>query len=211
LPRIRMMQQCLPAGNPMARPLDLFERQLPSLWHMHCNNAAGQWDVVGLFNFENQPQERTLKLTSIGLAADDPVVAFEFWEEKMLGVHKEQITLKLAPHTARVLIIHRLPTHPQIIATNMHMLGGYHEISRQTWNEKSRRLAGQFRRVAGLEGTVFLYIPDGFRATTNSASLKPSTMLSKVFKNLSAYQVEFKGAQVDWAIEFALAARPESN
>ena len=25
-PRIHMMQQCLPAGNPPARPLDLFER-----------------------------------------------------------------------------------------------------------------------------------------------------------------------------------------
>ena len=52
LPRIHMMQQCLPPGNPRARPLDLFDRQMPSLWHMHCRNDAGQWDAVGVFNFE---------------------------------------------------------------------------------------------------------------------------------------------------------------
>ena len=32
--RIRMMQQCLPAGAPAMRPVDLFERAVPSLWHL---------------------------------------------------------------------------------------------------------------------------------------------------------------------------------
>ena len=208
LPRIRMMQQCLPAGNPMARPLDLFERELPSLWHMHCKNDAGQWDVVGLFNFDDKPQERTLKLASIGLATNDPVVAFEFWEEKMLGVHKSEITLKLAPRTARVLIIHRVPTRPEVIATNMHMLGGYHEIGRQTWNEPSLRLSGQFQRAAGMDGTVFLYVPDGYRAVSNSPSIKPSARLTKLYKDLSVYHVEFKDPQVDWAIGFERVKSP---
>ena len=92
LPRIRMMQQCLPPGNPPARPLDLFERELPSLWHMHCKNAAGEWDAVGVFNFEDQPQERTVELSSLGLPADAEVAVFEFWEEKFLGTHKERVT-----------------------------------------------------------------------------------------------------------------------
>jgi len=87
LPRIRMTQQCLPPGNPPARPLDLFERELPSLWHMHCQHDAGQWDAVGVFNFEDQTQERTIDLESLGLPAGAEVVAFEFWEEKLLGVY----------------------------------------------------------------------------------------------------------------------------
>jgi hypothetical protein len=88
-PRIRMMQQCLPPGNPPARPLDLFEREMPSLWHMHCKNVAGQWDAVGVFNFEDEAQERIVGLSSLGLSPGAEVTAFEFWEEKFLGTHKE--------------------------------------------------------------------------------------------------------------------------
>ena len=91
-----MMQQCLPPGNPPARPLDLFERELPSLWHMHCKNDAGQWDAVGVFNFEDQPQERTVELAALGLPAGAEVVAFEFWEEKLLGAYKDRVTLAAA-------------------------------------------------------------------------------------------------------------------
>ena len=38
--RIRLMQQCLPPGNPPMRPLDLFERDLPSVWHIKVKNDA---------------------------------------------------------------------------------------------------------------------------------------------------------------------------
>ncbi len=55
--RIRMMQACLPPGNPPMKPLDLFERTIPSVWHVHCRNSADEWDVVGLFNFDNQQED----------------------------------------------------------------------------------------------------------------------------------------------------------
>src|SRR5439155_4879946 len=34
--RIRMMQQCLPPGAPPMRPIDLFDRTVPSIWKLHC-------------------------------------------------------------------------------------------------------------------------------------------------------------------------------
>ncbi len=67
---------------------------------------------MGVFNFEDQPQERTVELAALGLPAGAEVVVFEFWEEKFLGTHKERVTLTLAPRTARILLIHRLPTRP---------------------------------------------------------------------------------------------------
>ena len=145
-PRIRMMQQCLPPGNPPARPLDLFERELPSLWHMHCANEVGQWEAVGVFNFEDQPQERTVDLAALGFPADAEVVAFEFWDEEYLGTHTRQITLSLAPRTARILLIHPRPSHPQLIATNMHVLGGYHEVKQLAWDERQLLLSGRYHR-----------------------------------------------------------------
>jgi alpha-galactosidase len=202
LPRIRMMQQCLPPGNPLGRPLDLFERTMPSLWHMHCKNEAGQWDAVGLFNFENEPQERTLKLSALGLPAGTEVVVFEFWEEKYLGTHKDRVTLTLAPGTARILLVHRKPKQPQVIATNMHLLGGYHEIKRLVWDEKQRTLSGTYQRAPGLEGKAYLYLPDGYRPLTSSPGLRGLRSLIKIDTNLWAQDVQFQNAQVDWAVSF---------
>ena len=83
--RIRMMQQCLPPGNPPARPLDLFERELPSLWHMHCQTRRRRMGRGGRVQFRGPAAGATVEFASLGLPADAEVVVFEFWEEKLLG------------------------------------------------------------------------------------------------------------------------------
>ena len=201
--RIRMMQQCLPPGNPTARPLDLFERELPSLWHVHCKNGAGEWEVVGLFNFEDQPRRRAVELAALGLPTGTEVVAFEFWEERFLGTHKERIALSLAPRTARILLIHRRPTRPQVIATNLHVLGGYHEIKHQSWDKKQLVLSGRYERAPGLAGKAYLYVPDGYRPRPDSSPARGAGSLANVEARLWAQAVEFQEASFDWKIEFA--------
>lgn len=200
LPRIRMMQQCLPAGNPLARPLDLFERRLPSLWHMHCKNAADEWDVVGLFNFEDQAEQRALDLAALGLKSNDRAAVYEFWEGKFLGVQRQNVTMNLPPHSSRVLIVRRLTGRPQVIATDMHVLGGYHEMTRLAWDADRRQLSGQYRRAPGLSGKAIVYVPSGYRPRANGAG-RPAT-LEKLGDNLWSHRVEFKTATADWAIDF---------
>lgn len=202
LPRIRMMQQCLPPGNPLARPLDLFERELPSLWHMHCRNCAGEWDAVGVFNFESQPQARTVDLARLGLLDGSEVIVFEFWEQKPLGKYREQVTLTLAPKTARILLIHRCPDRPRVIATSMHVLGGYHEIQHMAWDQRELVLSGTYRRASGIEAKAFIYVPDGYRPRPNSPLAKGPSRLTELDKNVWAQTVRFQDAQVDWAIGF---------
>ena len=204
LPRIRMMQQCLPPGNPPARPLDLFDRELPSLWHMHCKNQAGAWDVVGVFNFDDQPRQRTVEFSALGLPAGGEAVAFEFWEEKFLGVHKDRLTLTLAPHTARIVLIRRRPNRPQVIATNMHLLGGYHEIVRMAWDEQRLLLSGQYRRAPGLEGRAYLYVPDAYHPLPDGPQARGFVRLRQIDKNLWVEEVRFERPQLDWAIPFGL-------
>jgi hypothetical protein len=202
LPRIRMMQQCLPPGNPMARPLDLFDRQFPSLWHMRCENPSGRWDAVGMFNFDDTPQQRTVDLAALGWPADGQVVAFEFWEEKYLGTQTGQVALTLAPHTARIILIRRRPDHPHLIATNMHVLGGFHEVKRLAWDETRLLLAGQYQRAPGLAGKAYLYVPDGYRPLSQSPTTRGSASLTEVAPNLWAQEVQFQEASCDWTIAF---------
>ena len=209
--RIRMMQKCLPPGNPAARPLDLFDRQRPSMWRMHCKNTAGEWDAVGLLNFEDQPEERTVELSALGLPADAEVIAFEFWEGKYLGPHKGSVSLTLAPRTARILLIHRRPTRPQVIATDMHLLGGYHEIKRVAWDEKQLVLSGEYRRAPDMEGKAYIYVPDGYRLPADSPRAKGNLQLTQPEKNIVVQQVRFEDAQVDWAIPFEFSPPAEPS
>jgi hypothetical protein len=202
LPRIRMMQQCLPPGNPAARPLDVFEQKLPSLWHMHCKGGAGEWDAVGVFNFEDQPQERSIAFASLGLPSNAKAAVFEFWEEKFLGLREGRVTLSMAPRTARVLLIRRLADRPQVLATNMHLLGGLHEVPRITWDEKRQVLSGTYRRAPGLKGKVYFWGPDGLRPLHESPLLAGTVRLERVGPNVWSQEVCFREAQLDWAVPF---------
>ncbi len=204
LSRIHMMQKCLPPGNPTARPLDLFQRAMPSLWHTHCKSEVGEWDAVGVLNFEDHPQEQTIELAALGLPEGTEVTVFEFWEEKFLGSYKDRVTVSLAPHTARVLLIHRRPTRPQVIATDMHLLGGYHEIKRLMWDEPSRTLAGCCRRMPGVSGRVYVYVPDGYRLRGGTAQADSSIELTHVGGPLWMKQIVFDKADAEFSTSFDL-------
>jgi len=172
---------------------------------MPCKNDAGAWDAVGVFNFEDQPQTRSVEFSSLGLPADAEVAVFEFWEEKFLGLHRRRVSLSLAPRTARILLIHRPSTRPEIIATNMHLLGGYHEIKRTAWDDKRLVLSGEYERAAGLEGKVYFLVPDEFRPLPQSPAAKGLTRWTKVGKNLWCQEVQFQDSCLDWAIPFERA------
>ncbi|MFN0124082.1 MAG: glycoside hydrolase family 36 protein, partial [Blastocatellia bacterium] len=133
--RIRMMQQCMPAGNPPMRPVDLLEREIPSVWHIRAKNNAGSWDVVGLFNFgEEKTAARGLRFEQLGLDPQAEYAVFEFWEEKFLGVLKQGVELTLPPKSSRILSIRRVNGAPQLIGTDMHLLQGFHELKELAWD-----------------------------------------------------------------------------
>jgi expansin (peptidoglycan-binding protein) len=95
-----------------------------------------------------------------------------------------------------------------VIATNLHLLGGYHEIKRLAWDEKQLALSGAYLRAPGLEGKAFVYVPDGYQVLPDSPRNRGSVRLSKVGPNLWAQEVQFKEPRLDWTIPFEAAARP---
>ncbi len=201
LPRIRLMQKCLPPGNPIARPLDLFQSTLPSMWHMRCKAAAGEWDAVGIVNLSDEPQERTVEWDALGLPADTEATVFEFWEEKFLGTHQGNVTVTIAPHTARILLIHPKPSRPGVIATNMHVLGGYHEIGRLDWDDATATLSGVCKRMPDLDGTLYVYVPEGFSPAADSSLVQVDGWLWKK-------RIVFDEAETEFRMEFANGGPP---
>ena len=221
--RIRMMQACLPPGNPPMKPLDLFDRALPSLWHIHCTGRDGtspsplseggegrgaegrsldEWDVVGVFNFEHKAEERLIDFAALGLPADTEAAVFEFWEEKFLGVHREKLSLMLPPQSSRILSVRRLINRPQLIGTDMHLLQGFHELKRLGWNEKTLTLAGEFERMAGLTGKAFIYVPTNYTAHFDFPLGTNSAHLTHLSGRVWAHEIKFASPRLAWSLPF---------
>jgi hypothetical protein len=203
--RIRMMQQCLPPGAPGMRPIDLFDRDVPSIWHLHCKTAADEWDVVGLFNFEDKPQELKVDFASLGLTSGVDHAVFEFWEQKLLGVQQRQFAMTFAPHTSRILSIRKLSGVPQVIGTDMHVFQGYHELPELKWDAATKTLSGKCRRAAGMTGQLFVYVPKTFQPKFDFPLRDSSAHLTHIDGPLWSHEITFDHDTVDWSIPFSEA------
>lgn len=76
----------------------------------------------------------------------------------------------------------------------MHVLGGYHEIERLTWDEQPLTLSGCCRRMPGVSGRLYLYVPDRYRPRTSS--------LTHVGGPLWCAELAFDEAQAEFSLPF---------
>jgi hypothetical protein len=207
--RIRLMQQCMPPGNPPMRPLDLFEREVPSVWHLKMTNAAGAWDVVGLFNFEQAPATRGVRFKELGLDPRAEYAVFEFWEERFLGVLRDGVELSLPGESSRILSIRRVTGVPQLVGTDMHLLQGWHEVKRLAWDEKAHVLSGRYERMPGICGRAFFRIPAGYTPRFQFPLDPESARLTHVADELWMQEIEFTERDYSWSIPFEAPRAPE--
>ena len=200
--RIAMMQQCLPPGAPLMRPVDLFERTIPSVWQVHCKKGSQEWDVVGLFNWDDAPAERTVSFADLGLPDNTEVAAFEFWNSELLGRYRRSLTVTLPGRTCRVLALYRITGAPQVIGTDMHILQGWHELSDVDWDAKSLVLRGNCRRAPGLSGRIFILVPPEYQPRFDFPLDADSAQLTHVRDQVWAKELRFANSQCAWAIPF---------
>ena len=200
--RIRLMQQCMPPGNPPMRPLDLFERDIPSVWHIRATNNCEAWDVVGLFNLTGQPQSRAVSFEQLGLKTNAEQFVFEFWEEKFLGRLKGGLELVLPPESSRILSIRHVTDHPQLIGTDLHLLQGVHEIQSLNWDAKTATLSGVYRRVPGIAGKAFFYLPDGWFPKFEFPLSPASAQLTHVEGPIWMQELAFTSEKLAWSLPF---------
>jgi len=122
--------------------------------------------------------------------------------EQFLGIHRGRLTLTMPPQTSRVLSIRRLTGRPQVIGTNMHVLQGHHEITRLAWDDKTGRLSGRCRRATGMSGSLYLYVPPGYRPHFDFPLGPGSARLTHVGGNLWKQELEFQENKLEWSIPF---------
>jgi hypothetical protein len=164
--RLDILKRVMPAHGQLARPVDLFDRDLPRAWVIPSAGVLDRQTVVGLFNFEATPVEVVEPLPRFGLDADQDYVAFEYWTNRPLGIVRGELRYALASmgtaaslseekssgkveRSAAVIALVALSDRPEFVSSSRHVSQGRVDVEALSWDEGTGTLRGTSRLVAG--------------------------------------------------------------
>lgn len=135
--RIALVRPCLPSYGVAARPVDLFEATVATLYVLPVAAPWGRWYVVGVLNWEAAPATRELPLRRLGLDALQRYHGFDFWRQEYLGPvgGGEDAALRLeVPATGvRLLALRPLAepawSRPELVGSDFHVTQGAVELA----------------------------------------------------------------------------------
>jgi hypothetical protein len=167
-----------PACSEMARPLDLFEHDPPSVLSMSVERPWGSWLVVGAVNWGDTPATRTLDLDALGVApAPARHHVFSAFDRHYYGAVKGELPLGLMPpHSVRLLSIREALDRPQILATSFHVSQGGTEIASCAWSDPMRELTVTFSMSRPRKGTLFVHVPACYGSPQASGSTNVTSL-----------------------------------
>ncbi len=155
--RLKYLKQILPPTNLAARPLDLFETELPQIFALPLEREWGQWLVAGIVNWRDQTTTTEMSLEKLGL---DPAIAYHvynYWHRRYVGVVRERIRIKRhQPHETRVLLFKPVSEQVELLTTTFHLAQGWCEVKRIERREALR--AGKRRTQPSIETTFVVRV-----------------------------------------------------
>lgn len=162
--RMEILQKCIPPLP--ARPMELrrIRRQsLLGMIHTRVDREDLSFDLVDIYNLQAEEKQVTLNLTAdLHHPQGCPCHAYDYWRQEYLGVLDGTCALDLAPYESRVLALHPVADHPQLISTSRHVGQGAVDIQSLFWDEETGCLAGVSLGVAGDEYAIVCAAPEGW-------------------------------------------------
>ncbi len=225
--RLPLLQRTLPTMPIL--PVDLFSRgadiewdtfkrvraedyihNYPELLDLKVNAKSGLYDVVALPNWRNAAVTKSVSFADkLGLNPGSTFIAFDFWNQKLLGLFQDRISLEVEGHDTRVILVHPWLNHPQLIGTSRHITGAY-SVLELAWNASQNALEGSSETVPGAPYALFVYVPEKTgtpkaRATAKAGGEVP--VRQGQTGNLLSVSFQGRTEAVQWRIEFAAKER----
>jgi hypothetical protein len=193
--RLVLMQKCMPGLLVASRPVNLFTSLTPDIWHLHQDVSGTKYDLVALFNFEEQDRDLLISWKDLGLPAGEARLAREFWSGRFLGSVSDQMIVPMKAHTGQIISLWKPEVHPQFIGTDLHLTQGSAELNELNWDAATGRLSGTLRRAPGISGHVYAHLADDWTVKTSSGPISGSG------PGAVALAVTFTDASVKWWLE----------
>lgn len=145
--RIEIMKRCMASHTGIARPVDAFEKSLPSIWIASDAKSGTERNVIGLYNWELGPKKIECTTTWAGLKSKLGYYAFDFWENKPIDFVNSSISGDLPAESCKVIAVRAKTNHPVIVSTSQHITQGMIDLTKEEWKENS--LLGSSKIIGG--------------------------------------------------------------
>jgi len=163
-----IFRRLLPVLGRAARPVDLFEREYPEVWHLDLSDLPLPGHVIGIFNWGSNldlgtvpyaavPEEArdySIDLERLGISG--PHWGFEYWSQTPIGLVEGSVGWNIPARDCRLLILRPAEDHPQVVSSNRHVSQGATDLQDVAWNAGANSLCWRQRVVAGFPHKVRL-------------------------------------------------------
>jgi hypothetical protein len=194
--------------NKSARPVDAFVSDVPKVydfriddnWHQvtFYNPDFENSDVIGI-NISGDPVDG-----SLGLDPAKSYHAYDFWNDKYIGVIRggERLEQELRPGEARMMSVHKVEDHPQVLSTNRHIMQGYLDMEDLEWDGRKKVLSGTSKVVGG-DSYIVTIATNGLEYTKLSLFSDTEMSIDDEKTGLIRLKITTKeNAEVKWQIDF---------
>lgn len=185
----RVFSQLVPPTGVPAVPADLFESPHPSVYHLKMD--GGRFNLVALINWKSQAGKLGVEFSALGLSGGD-YLAFDFWEEKLLGAMGGGIEFRnVAPHGCRLVRLAEPGDAPFVIGSNLHISCGGIEIKNQRYDNECGKLGVTLELRGKRQGKIFVFVPDFLYTDSVDCTPEAAARITARDKNLCAVEVNF--------------------
>lgn len=167
--RLEIVRRAMPLSPAPAMPVDLPDTALPTLWEARVEPARGRgWWVVGLFNWEAEPALMRLDTSRYGKG---PIVAFDYWGERVLGTFEGEVHLRMPGTSCLVLALHEATGKPLFLGTNRHISCG--ALDTRSISEREGRIRGEISPGWDAPCKVYFHLPPGWTPASGAEVAGP--------------------------------------
>ena len=180
--RARLVKMTMPTMPVM--PVDLYSRGSDMSWDKFKNTTPDTY-------IHNYPEILDLKVNTVS------------------GIYTDSITVEIEPHDTRVLQVHALQDHPQVIGNSRHISGAF-SILGLSWDDTKNILSGLSETVLGDTYSLFINVPDGFRIEQVRVVTDKNKVVqaeSEQTGNLLKLSFQGQAEKVDWQVNFRQSER----
>jgi hypothetical protein len=199
---LSVLKRLLPALPRPARPVDLFERDTPCVWSLPIKCDFGEWQIVGMFNWDETASRKIpILFEQLGLDATAYYTVYDFWQDAFHGLAQGRLSIETGPGGCHLLGLRRYEDRPMFLSTDRHFSQGATDFKALSWNPQSLVLAGTFDGVAETDYNLRVLAPEKYQMKSVNVPVgTPNTQQEgRVLK--IGFRCPSQGP-VNWSVQF---------
>jgi hypothetical protein len=207
--RLELLKKVMPSYGEAARPVDLFDKDLQTVFALKVKKSFGEWTIAGFFNPSlTETVEYKFSLNRLWLDPNATYLAYDFWKEQFVGEVSNEIRVVVQPGSVTLLTLHKKTGIPQFLSTNRHVMQGAVELETVNWNPETKTLYGVSLGPLHSAHHVLIYLPEAlpwvqgkqviFQDFTNFS-------MKRIDEHILSVQVQFKESnRISWKINSSM-------